>query len=145
MKSTVDVQEIMREVRKVVRAENRKRDDLLREARRTIPGRLPATISRLKLSTAALEELARKLGDIPPAPPTTRARLGASIIQVMHRALFWLLPSLRTIEVATAQAMREHVAATEDLLRALNETNIRLEQLRRLVERDGIAGCESQS
>ncbi|HYP13206.1 MAG TPA: hypothetical protein VEQ63_04720, partial [Bryobacteraceae bacterium] len=72
--AVVDVQTIMREVRKEARVGIRAQDELARAARRTIPAHLPAVLARLRASTTALEEAVAKLGDVPPGPPTLRAQ-----------------------------------------------------------------------
>lgn len=130
----VDVQAIMREIRTAIRAENRDQDDAARIARRSTPGHLPAVIARLKASTVSLEEAAKRIGEIPPGPRTLRARLGALAVAVMQRSLFWLVPAVRSTQQNLVHALRDHVAATEDILRALQQTNLQLELLRRSVE-----------
>jgi hypothetical protein len=131
---TVDVQAIMRRIRAAVRAENRDRDDAARIARRSTPGHLPAVIARLKTSTVSLEEAAKRIGEIPPGPRTLRARLGALAVAVLQRSLFWLVPAVRSSQQNLVHALRDHVTATEDILKALQQTNVQLEFLRRSVE-----------
>lgn len=138
---TADVQQIMREIRGVVRAETREREELLRVARRNIPSTLPAALARLQSSAASLEELANRLGEVPPSPPTLRGRAGALVIRAMQRALFWLLPSLRIAHQTLAMSLREHVSATEELMKSLHRTNVELELLRRQVGEPGITAC----
>src|SRR5262245_2901180 len=118
----VDVQAIMREIRAVVRAGNRERDDAARIARRSTPGHLPAVIARLKASAVSLEEAAKRIGEVPPGPRTLRARLGAMGVAVMQRSLFWLVPAVRSTQQNLVHAFRDHVAATEDILKALQQT-----------------------
>lgn len=131
--AAVDVQQIMKEVRNRLQSENHEHDELMRLARKSVPGHLPATIARLKASTQALAEAAKRIGDIPPAPPTLRARIGSLLVRAMQRALFWLIPSVKTAQQSLAQTLRDHVYATDELLKALQQTNMRLELLRREV------------
>ena len=131
-----DVQAIMREIRTTVRAENREFDDVARAARRAMPGHLPAVIVRLKASTASLQEAVSRIGEIPPGPPTLRARLGALAVRMMQRALFWLVPSVRSTQQNVVYVLRDHVAVTEEILKALQQTNIQIELLRRSLELD---------
>jgi hypothetical protein len=133
----VDVQTIMREIRATVRAENREFEQVARVANRAIPGHLPAVIARLKTSTASLEEAVSRIGEIPPGPPTLRARTGAFVVRVMQRSLFWLVPPVRSTQQSMVHALRDHVAVTEEILKALQQTNLQLELLRRSVETDG--------
>jgi hypothetical protein len=52
----------------------------------------------------------------------------------MQRALFWLVPSIRSSQQNVVAAIREHVYATEEVLKVLQQTNLQLELLRRSVE-----------
>jgi hypothetical protein len=127
----VDVQAIMRDIRATVWAENRDRDDAARTATRAIPRHVAAVLARLKASTIALEEAAGRIGEIPPAPDTLRARIGAAGVRVMQRALFWLVPSIKSTQQNLVQAVRDHVTVTEEILKALHQTNVQIELLRR--------------
>jgi hypothetical protein len=134
---SVDVQAIMREIRCAVRAENRDRDDAARTATRAIPRHVAAVLARLKASTVALEEAASRIGEIPPAPDTVRARIGAAAVRFMQRALFWLVPSIKSTQQNLVQALRDHVSVTEEILKALNQTNVQVELLRREMHNGG--------
>jgi hypothetical protein len=145
--SAVDVQAIMRDIRGAVRAENRDRDDAARTAARAIPRHVAAVLARLKASTAALEEAAARIGEVPPAPDTLRARVGAAGVRVMQRALFWLVPSIKSTQQNLVQALRDHLTVTEETLKALHKTNVQVELLRREIRGcdggdDGTAGRE---
>lgn len=131
----VNVQAIMREVRLKVRQEHRQREEIFRSVRRSMPLHLPASIARLKASSLALRDQARRLGDVPPGPSTIRAKIGALLVAIMQRALFWLLPQLKTTQQQMADALVEHVSATEDILKALQQTTVDLELLRRSLEK----------
>jgi hypothetical protein len=135
--STVDVQAIMREIREKVRAENRDRDDAARTATRAIPRHVNAVLARLKSSTASLEEAVSRIGEIPPAPDTLRARVGAGGVRVMQRALFWLVPTIKSAQQNTVQSIRDHVTVTEEILKALQQTNLQIELLRRQLQSNG--------
>ena len=134
MRNLVDVQVIMREIRTSLRAGNRESDEAARVARRAIPGHLPAVIARLKATTASLEEAVSRIGEIPPGPPTLRARMGAFVVRIMQRALFWLVPSVRSTQQNVVYALRDHVGVTEEILKALQQTNLQIELLRRSLQ-----------
>lgn len=142
----VDVQAIMRDIRITVRAENRDRDDAARTATRAIPRHVSAVLARLKASAAALEEAAGRIGEIPPSPDTFRARVGAGAVRVMQRALFWLVPSIKSTQQNMVQALRDHVSVTEEILKALQQSNVQIELLRRelLASADVTAGHERE-
>ena len=143
--SGVDVQAIMRDIRTTVRAENRDRDDAARSATRVIPRHVAAVLARLKASTTALEEAASRIGEIPPSPDTFRARIGAGAVRVMQRALFWLVPSIKSTQQNLVQAVRDHVTVTDEILRALQQTNVQVELLRRELRAraDEVAGRQT--
>jgi hypothetical protein len=130
---TVDVQATMRDIRMVVRAENREREDAAKTAKRVIPGHVAALMARLKSSTAALEEAVNRIGEIPPGPGSFRARLGGIVIRVMQRALFWLVPSIRSTQQNMVQSLRDHLSVTDEILKALHQTNLQIELLRRSI------------
>jgi hypothetical protein len=131
---TADVQAIMREIRSAVRAENRAGYDAARLAKKAVPGHLFAIITRLKASTASLQETASRIGEIPPGPSTARARVGAFFVRLMQRSLFWLIPSIRSSQKNLASALSDHINATEEILRVLQQTNVQVELLRRSLE-----------
>jgi hypothetical protein len=130
----VNVREIMHELRLRVRAGNQQRESADREVRRLIPNALHASMARLRITSANLYEASGRIGEVPPSPPTLRAQIGSLAIRLMQRSLFWLIPTMRTTQQQLAQAVREHVGATEQMLKILQETNIQLEMLRRSVE-----------
>jgi hypothetical protein len=49
----------------------------------------------------------------------------------MQRALFWLVPSIKSTQQNVVQAVRDHVTVTEEIVKALQQTNIQVELLRR--------------
>ena len=77
----------------------------------------PPVLARLKASTAALEEAAGRIGEIPPSPDTFRARVGAGAVRIMQRALFWLVPSIKSTQQNLVQALRDHVTVTDEILK----------------------------
>jgi len=68
----------------------------------------------------ALEKLARvsdwgqaQIGDMPPQPPTWRARIGAVFVRIVRRALFWYTQQIVTFQRLVSNAAREQVQACE--------------------------------
>ena len=72
---------------------------------------LPAT-ERLSRSTAFSSP---QVGDMPPEPPTFRGRIGAVLVSVVRRLLFWYTAQIKTFQAAVADAARELAPALQDL------------------------------
>jgi hypothetical protein len=79
--------------------------------------------------------MAERIGEVPPGPSTLRAKLGAVMVRIGQRSLFWLLPPLRITHQTLAQTLRDHVTATDEMLKILQQTNVQLEMLRRSSEK----------
>jgi vacuolar-type H+-ATPase subunit I/STV1 len=56
----------------------------------------------------ALEPGRQQIGDLPPAPPTLRGRMGAALVKVVQRMLFWYTDQIRTFQTNVSEAAREH-------------------------------------
>ena len=81
---------------------------------------LPADASGMALPfTERLSRMAdsgqAQVGDMPPQPNTFRARVGAVLVGVMRRALFWYTGQIRTAHKNIADAAREQVRALREL------------------------------
>ena len=115
----VNVEQVMREIRERVY--------------RNRPATLPGTGSGASLQEilAALDfsvlrqaadhaaRCASKVGQLPPAPPTSRARLGAIFVRLVARMLFWYTPQIAEYQQASARALRDQAAAMERLAEAI--------------------------
>jgi 2-polyprenyl-3-methyl-5-hydroxy-6-metoxy-1,4-benzoquinol methylase len=67
-----------------------------------------------KLNLPATEQLSRstgfnipQIGDMPPQPATIRGRLGAVLVSMVRRSLFWYTAQLKPIHIAIAESARE--------------------------------------
>ncbi|MDZ4801386.1 MAG: hypothetical protein SGI92_24780 [Bryobacteraceae bacterium] len=118
----------MRRIRDGLRGIDREQE-WKRLGRRAVPPHLIASVQRLKASTALLRSSVSRIGEPPPTPPTLRGRLGLHVIQIMRRALFWLLPSIQTSQNQIVDALEQHLAATDQILQILQQTNIELARL----------------
>jgi 2-polyprenyl-3-methyl-5-hydroxy-6-metoxy-1,4-benzoquinol methylase len=68
------------------------------------------------------ERLARSLewnlpqiGDMPPEPPTIRGRMGAMLVRIVRRALFWYTSQIKTFHARAADAAREQALAFQGI------------------------------
>lgn len=125
----IDIQTIMAEIRGRVRVENQREQAALRNVRKIISPELTARVSRLQVRVAAIRASAARIGELPPAPPTPRARIGAVAVRVLRRAMFWLIPSLQAAQEQIAAALEDQTKAVEDLVKAIEKTNARMELL----------------
>lgn len=77
-----------------------------------------------------LQSFASAIGRMPPAPGTLRAKIGAHLVQVVQRMLFWYTPQIIRFNTATAR-FAEHVSrAGERHVSALEEIHQKLHDLR---------------
>ena len=135
----VDVQIIMSDVRRRVRAETQREAGALRRARKFLPAGLAARVSRLQARMSGLRTSVARICDLPAAPPTLRGRLGGVAVRIMRRSLFWLLPNLQATQEQLVAAVEEQTQALEELVRALEKTNARIELLAAAQESGGAA------
>jgi hypothetical protein len=56
-----------------------------------------------------------QIGDMPPQPPTFRARVGALLVGMVRRALFWYTSQIRAFQAIVAEAAREQTLAFQDI------------------------------
>ena len=125
----VDVQTIMAEIRGRVRLESQREQAALHNVRKIVSPELMARVSRLQVRVAAIRAGAARIGELPPAPSTLRAKVGAVAVRTLQRAMFWLIPTLREAQEQIAAALEEQTKAVEDLVKTIEKTNARLECL----------------
>jgi hypothetical protein len=127
--SPVDVSVIMSAIRQRMRAENQRRADAMRNARKGLPADLVARVSRLRARMGSLRAGVAHIGGMPPAPPTLRGKLGALAVGIMRRSLFWLIPNLQATQEQLIAAIDDQTTALEEVVTALQRTNFRIELL----------------
>lgn len=71
--------------------------------------------ARLRKNLGELESAVRRIGRIPEGPPTLRGRVGGVLVRLVHRALFWLIPSLRQAHQQTFEAVRLQAALCDEM------------------------------
>ena len=131
----VNVEQVMREIRERV----------YRKRPAPVPGTgaeasLQEILAELDFSALrqAADHAARcagKVGEMPAAPPTPRARLGAFFVRLVARMLFWYTPQIAQYQQASARALRDQAAAMERLAEAVRVAASSLhERLDRLEE-----------
>jgi hypothetical protein len=127
--ATINVREIMARIRLQTRQASLREEEALRHARQFIPSELSARAPRLHARVETIRENAARIGELPPQPPTLRGRAGAQIVRLIHRSLFWLLPSLRTAHDQVVQALAEQVKINEEMMKAIEQAHVRISGL----------------
>lgn len=126
--SEIDVRAIMRRIRDQIRGTDPEQE-WVRAGRRALPAGLLSSVDRLRASTAHLRSAVAQIGEVPPAPPTLRGRVGALVVRALQRGLFWLIPSIRNSQFQIVDALDLHLAATSDILQVLQQTHIEIARL----------------
>jgi hypothetical protein len=123
-----DVREVMRQIRLGIRGAGPEQE-WLRQSRKAVPSHLISSVGRLRASTALLRSAIARIGELPPAPDTFRGRAGASLVRIIRRTLFWLIPSIQIVQSQIVDALEGQVTATEEILRILQQTHVDLAKL----------------
>lgn len=129
--ATTEVGPLMREIRLRARAQNRERDASLRAARKAIPTALTGAAGRLKDHVRDAKALSARIGKLPPAPPTLRAKFGGILVRLAQRSLFWLLPPVKGANEALVAALEQQSRANDELLQLLQRMNMEIASLKR--------------
>jgi SAM-dependent methyltransferase len=77
--------------------------------------KLAEEFQRIRRSLSQIAELSKRIGEQPPAPPTLRARLGAHLVQIVRRALFWYAPQITLVQIATSNALADQLQILEQM------------------------------
>ena len=73
------------------------------------------------------------VGTMPPTPHTLRARLGAALVRLVQRMLFWYTPQITSYNEAVARALNHVCATAETQLATAQYLSAEIAQLRREV------------
>lgn len=76
-------------------------------------------VAALRDAAAGVRSAEAAVGGMPPQPPTLRAWIGAAIIRVMRRSLFWYTGQIVRVNSALSRAIEAHGRAIESLSAAL--------------------------
>jgi SAM-dependent methyltransferase len=114
-------QEILQQIREEMQRAYRpgERGEHLR-TERTEPAGLQSTLAALRSSYALV-------GQLPPEPPTLRGRMGARLVRLVQRLLFWYTPQIVHFQYAALQAFEEQARSLEEAARREAATRESLE------------------
>ena len=87
-----------------------------------------------------------QVGDMPPQPPTLRGRVGAVLVNIVRRMLFWYTDQIRAQHKRIAEAAREQVRALHDLSASAHRQREAVEKLDERLSRfeDDLAAAAGQ-
>ncbi len=111
-KQPVSIQETVQEIREKILASLSTPASPVRPTPAPAPFGLPKrNLSSLRESAQRLKNGAGMVGQMPPQPPGLRGRVGALLVQIVRRMLFWYTPQIVEFQNASANAI-EALAAT---------------------------------
>ena len=67
-------------------------------------------LTRLRAQLRMLREDCRKVGELPPRPPTWRGSVGAFLVSIVHRALFWYTPTVQYAFSGVSESLEQAVS-----------------------------------
>ena len=73
------------------------------------------SLSSTKRLARSVEFGSPQIGDMPPQPASIRAWIGARLVSIVRRALFWYTGQIRTFQATVADAAREQALAFQDI------------------------------
>jgi hypothetical protein len=128
----VRVTEIMQEIREQIHPTASRREAYLRILERS--SILLPELSSLERAVEAVRRHALEVGSMPAAPPTFRGRMGAKLVGMIRRALFWYTPQLHSFHLQVASAVEEQTSVTKALLKDLREVHVLIAELKRRLD-----------
>jgi SAM-dependent methyltransferase len=109
---------------------------VIRDAARhslSTPDKLLPSLENLRILRLAYEELCRLrsgVGRLPPRPNTLRARIGAKLVSVVQRMLFWYTPQILQFHAASTVAMEAACMTFERQMEVLHHLVGEIDELR---------------
>ena len=79
----------------------------------------------LSIDLAELWRLKDEVGRMPPMPPTKRGRVGALLVSVVRRALFWVWPPLHAFFDVLCRMLERLAHAFEELSEKIRSLDVR--------------------
>lgn len=124
MPEPVDVREVMRQIQKRVNQRSLwHRTSVSSQPQLPAIGELKTSVDRLRIRQDLIDAL-------PPSPSTLRGRIGALLVKVVRRGLFWHTARLRDFHSALIESFEAQTRAARALSEAVAEQRISLEELR---------------
>ena len=120
VRSSPEVSAIMKQVRR--RALERRKEKVVEQI---VGPELDIALGTLYLQLENLRQSVGLIGAMPPSGPSIRARVGAFLVVVVRRALFWLIPPLKSAHETTLIALEAQYKALSEISKVLRYMNDR--------------------
>jgi SAM-dependent methyltransferase len=85
----------------------------------------PPELDAIRRALTELRRTSDAVGQLPPEPPTFRGRMGARLVRLIRRALFWYTPRLVQFNHAAVQAHEEQGKVLEAVVEQLRQSEVR--------------------
>ena len=92
-------------------------------------------LAELRFAIAALTASYALVGQTPPEPPTFRGRMGARLVKLVQRLLFWYTPQIVHFQYSALKALESALRAFESALQASESAQQKFEEQARSVKR----------
>ncbi len=92
-------------------------------------------LAELRSAIAALTASYALVGQTPPEPPTFRGRMGARLVKLVQRLLFWYTPQIVHFQYSALKAFESALRAFESALQASESAQQTFEEQARIVKR----------
>ena len=134
------------DIRKAVREIHARAEQESANFGRTAERRSPAVVhelSTLQKSRERLSQLRDLVGQMPPSPGTLRARVGARLVGIVRRMLFWYTPQIHRVQQELTGTIGSLSRLVELQANALDDLRTEVSTLRRAQEIGALAGNRS--
>lgn len=84
----------------------------------------------LRSAMAALHASYAQVGKLPPEPPTFRGRMGARLVKLVNRMLFWYTPQIVYFQYSALRAFEEQARILDSAERRIRQLESELAQER---------------
>jgi 2-polyprenyl-3-methyl-5-hydroxy-6-metoxy-1,4-benzoquinol methylase len=113
--------EILQQVRDEMQQSYKPRD-VGQQAGHARTGRaLPMELAEVRSAIAALSASYALVGQTPPEPPTFRGRMGAKLVKLVQRLLFWYTPQIVHFQYSALRGFEAMLRVFEAMLRAFED------------------------
>ena len=127
--------EILQQIREEMQRSYKPREGskLIEQAGKEQPS--SGQLAELRSAIAALTASYALVGQTPPEPPTFRGRMGARLVKLVQRLLFWYTPQIVHFQYSAVKAFESALRAFESALQASESAQQTFEEQARSVKR----------
>ncbi|MGA3072277.1 MAG: methyltransferase domain-containing protein [Bryobacteraceae bacterium] len=127
--------EILQQIREEMQRSYKPREGskLIEQAGKEQPS--SGQLAELRFAIAALTASYALVGQTPPEPPTFRGRMGARLVKLVQRLLFWYTPQIVHFQYSALKAFESALRAFESALQASESAQQKFEEQARSVKR----------